>query len=78
MSVVWSNISFGSEEANEGVYNTVLHLGIGTIISQNARINTGIIMISRFKKIIVQPRWWEIFNILKLQPLYVLQFGLEK
>lgn len=53
MSVVWSNISFGSEEANEGVYNTVLHLGIGTIISQNARINTGIIMISRFKKIIV-------------------------
>lgn len=78
MSVVWNNISFGPEEANKGVSYTVLHHGFSTKISWTAGINTGVIMISRLKKIIVQSRWWEIFNILKLQQLYVLQFVLEE
>lgn len=33
MSVVWNNISLGSEEANKGISYTVLHAGFGTMNS---------------------------------------------
>lgn len=37
MSLVWNNISFGSQEANKGISYTVLHAGFGTMNSWTAR-----------------------------------------
>lgn len=37
MSVVWNNISFGSEEANKGISYAVLHAGFGTMNSWTTR-----------------------------------------